>query len=426
MGDRSRDRPSRDEHRSGTAWSVRGRGGCRRAQRSAILARDRLGAPGVDGRGRPGTYRGPVTDSRSDTRTPTPTALVVGVTGIAGSALADQLVEQGWAVLGLSRRAPADRPGVTALQADLTDAEALRDVLADVRPTHVFLTAWARQDTEEENIRVNGGMVRDLLAALSPGGSVQHVALMTGLKHYLGPFEAYGKGETPDTPFHEDEERLPYPNFYYEQEDRLLEAAARDGFTWSVHRAHTVIGAALGNAMNMGQTLAAYATLCRETDSPFVFPGSQTQWDGLTDMTDAGLLAEQMVWAATEPAAADTAFNTANGDVFRWRWLWPLLAARLGVQPEGYAGSPRPLEEQMAGAAPRWREVAEREGLREADLDRVASWWHTDADLGRDMECLTDQARSRAAGFTGYRSTLDCFLALFDRLEADRVVPAPR
>ena len=104
-----------------------------------------------------------------------------------------------------------------------------------------------------------------------------------------------------------------------------------------------------------------------------VFPGSRTQWDGLTDMTDAGLLAQHLVWAATTPAAADTAFNVVNGDVFRWRWLWPLLAARLGVDAEGSEGEPRPLEEQMADAAATWSRIAERDGLVEADVDRVAS-----------------------------------------------------
>ncbi|ROR89741.1 SDR family oxidoreductase [Nocardioides aurantiacus] len=355
------------------------------------------------------------------------TALVVGATGISGAALSARLVGAGWHVLGLSRSG-RELPGLEAVetvQADLTDAEELRAALADHRPTHVFLTAWARQDSEDENIRVNAGMVRDVLDAVRGGGSVRHVALLTGLKHYLGPFEAYGQGEVPDTPFHEDEERLPHKNFYYAQEDELFAAAERDGFTWSVHRAHTIIGAALGNAMNMGQTLAAYAAICRELDRPFVFPGSQTQWDGVTDMTDADLLAEQLHWAATTPAAADTAFNVANGDVFRWRWLWPQLAERLGVRPEGYADAPRPLEEQMTDAAPTWRAIAEREGLRETDVDRVASWWHTDGDLGREMECLTDLARSRRAGFTGHRVTLDAFLDLFDRLEADGVVPAP-
>ncbi len=361
----------------------------------------------------------------SDTGSPG-TALVVGATGIAGGALCARLVDHGWEVLGLSRSG-RELPGVTAVTADLTDADSLREALAGHRPTHVFVTAWARQETEEENIRVNGGMVRDVLEAVRPAGTVRHVALLTGLKHYLGPFEAYGQGDVPDTPFHEDEDRLPYPNFYYAQEDELFAAAERDGFTWSVHRAHTIIGYALGNAMNIGQTLAAAAAICREQDRPFVFPGSRTQWDGVTDLTDAGLLAEQLHWAATTPEAADTAYNTANGDVFRWRWLWPRLAERLGVRPEGYdeQQGPRPFEEQMEGVEPVWRTIAEREGLREGDLERVASWWHTDGDLGRDMECLTDLARSRRAGFTGSRVTLDAFLDLFDTLEAEGVVPRP-
>ncbi|GAA1905376.1 SDR family oxidoreductase [Nocardioides lentus] len=354
----------------------------------------------------------------------TPTALVVGATGISGRALSHRLVDDGWRVLGLSRRSASDVEGVEAVRADLTDAQALADALREHAPTHVFLTAWAKQDTEEQNIAVNGAMVRDVLAAVRPAGTVRHVALVTGLKHYLGPFEAYGQGEVPDTPFHEDEPRLPHPNFYYAQEDELFAAAERDGFTWSVHRAHTMLGHALGGAMNIAQTLAAYAAICRETGRPFTFPGSRTQWDGLTDVTSADLLADQMVWAATTPAAADTAFNTANGDVFRWRWLWPRLADALGVEPEGYADAPRPLEEQMAGVEDTWRTIAEREHLTEADLDRVASWWHTDGDLGREMECLTDQTRARRAGWVGHRPTLDAFRAVFAELEAAQVVPA--
>ena len=79
----------------------------------------------------------------------------------------------------------------------------------------------------------------------------------------------------------------------------MFAAAERDGFGWSVHRPHTIIGYAVGNAMNMGVTLASYATICRETGRPFLFPGSVVQWNGLTDMTDARLLARHMEWAAT-------------------------------------------------------------------------------------------------------------------------------
>ncbi len=60
-----------------------------------------------------------------------------------------------------------------------------------MKPSHVYLTAWSRQATEEENIKVNAGIVRTVLEAVAPARSVKHVALVTGLKHYLGPFEAY-------------------------------------------------------------------------------------------------------------------------------------------------------------------------------------------------------------------------------------------
>jgi nucleoside-diphosphate-sugar epimerase len=349
-------------------------------------------------------------------------ALVVGATGIAGSAIVDQLLAAGQPVVGLARRPGPARPGLRWVATDLTSAEGLAAALADERPTHVYFTAWLRQDTEAANIAVNGGMVRDLLAALRHA-PLAHVALMTGLKHYLGPFEAYGQGTMPDTPFHEDEPRLDVDNFYYAQEDELFAAAAAQGFTWSVHRSHTVLGHAVGNAMNMGLTLAVAASISRHTGRPFVFPGSATQWDGLTDVTDADVLAEQMIWAATSPAGADEPFNIVNGDIFRWRWMWPQLAAYFGVEPEGYADAPRPLEQQMADAAPVWAEIVAAHDLVEPDLGRLASWWHTDADLGRDLEVVTDMSKSRLAGFTTHHRTVDSFRALFDRYQAERLIP---
>ncbi|NQX13291.1 SDR family oxidoreductase [Microbacteriaceae bacterium VKM Ac-2855] len=352
-------------------------------------------------------------------------ALVVGATGIGGSALVDLLSERGWPVTALSRRPGAPRPGVRSLSADLRSAEDLARVLAEEQPTHVFFTAWSRQATEKENIAVNGGMVRDLLAAVAHA-PVRHVALVTGLKHYLGPFEAYGQGSMPDTPFHEEEQRLDAPNFYYAQEDELFAAAQRDGFTWSVHRSHTVIGHAVGNAMNMGLTLAVYATICRELGTPFVFPGSLTQWNGLTDMTDATILAEQMLWAATTPAGRNEAFNVVNGDVFRWRWMWSRLAEYFDVEPVGPSDEPRPLAEQMVGAEEVWTRIVGDHDLADPDLGRIASWWHTDADLGRRIEVVSDISKSRLAGFGAYHRTVDSFTTLFDRYQADAVIPSIR
>ncbi len=347
--------------------------------------------------------------------------LVVGATGISGTALCELLVPTGQ-VLGLSRR-PSPVPGVRHVAADLQDPAALTTALGELRPERVFVTAWVRRPTEQENIEVNGGIVRDLLAVLGPGGSVRHVALVTGLKHYLGPFESYGQGDVPETPFREEQPRLDAPNFYYAQEDALFAAAERYGFTWSVHRSHTVVGHAVGNAMNLALTLAVQASLCRARSRPFVFPGSHQQWDGLTDVTDAGLLAEQLGWASATPTAADLAFNTANGDVFRWRWMWQQIADHFGIEAVGPQGAPQPLEQQMAGCEQDWRALAAEHDLAEPDVGRLASWWHTDGDLGREIECLTDMSRSRLLGFTGYRSSRESFRAQFERYRRERLIP---
>lgn len=352
----------------------------------------------------------------------TKTALVVGSSGIAGSAAAKELAAVGWTVLGLARR-PVVQDGVLPISADLLDPDATRAALADVRPDAVFFTTWSRQATEVENILVNATMVRTVLDAVRPGQTVGHVALVTGLKHYLGPFEAYGQGVLPQTPFREEQGRLDIDNFYYAQEDEVFAAAERDGFSWSIHRPHTIIGKAVGNAMNMGTTLAVYASLCRETGRPFRFPGSEAQWNGLTDMTSAGQLARHMVWAATTPDAANQAFNVVNGDVFRWKWMWSRIAEWFGLEPAPFDGAPLPLELQMKDDGPVWRALAQHRNLVEPDLSRLASPWHTDADLGRPIEVVTDMGKSRRLGFTAYQPTDDAFFDLFAQLRADRLIP---
>jgi nucleoside-diphosphate-sugar epimerase len=351
------------------------------------------------------------------------TALIAGVTGIVGNNLAQQLLANGWEVHGLARRPSDSIDGVNFIAADLLDATALRSAVANLKPTNLFITTWLRQPTEAENIRINSAMVRNLLEAVSPAESVRHVALVTGLKHYLGPFEAYGKGKLPATPFREEQPRLDIENFYYAQEDEVFAAAARHHFSWTIHRPHTIIGYALGNAMNMGVTLAVYATICREAGRPFLFPGSSAQWNSLTDMTDARLLARHLEWAATTPAARDHAFNVVNGDVFRWSWMWPRLAAWFGIEPAPFPDQVSPLEQQLAGTEEIWHNIAKSHNLIEPNLNNLVSAWHTDADLGRPIEVVTDMSKSRKFGFLDYQATDESFFDLFTRLRHDRIIP---
>ncbi|RZK13077.1 MAG: SDR family oxidoreductase [Flavobacterium sp.] len=351
-------------------------------------------------------------------------ALVVGSSGIIGSNLAEELISSGWETYGLARNPNTENSTLKPIAANLLDIESLKNALKDVRPTHVYITTWMRNETEKENIRVNGLMVRNILDALSDKGSVTHVALVTGLKHYLGPFEAYAKeGFLPETPLREEHPRLDLENFYYAQEDEVYAAAKRDGFTWSIHRPHTVIGKVVGNAMNMGTTLAVYASICKEKGRPFIWPGSAAQWNGLSDVTDAKLLAKHLIWASTTDAAKNEAFNVVNGDVFRWSRLWNRLAAYFDIKAVGYGNQIEPLEKEMANDAEIWQEIAEKYQLKEHDLSRVATAWHTDLDLSRPIEVMTDMSKSRKLGFLVYQDTEETFYELFEQLKEAQIIP---
>jgi nucleoside-diphosphate-sugar epimerase len=350
------------------------------------------------------------------------TALVVGVTGIGGYNTAQALVAQGWRVVGLSRTARYEIPGVEHVHADVLDPDSVAAAIAGRGVTHLFFTTWSRQDTEAENCRVNGAMLANTLSATSRTSSLRHAVLVTGLKHYLGPFEAYAAAPA-ETPFRESQDRLPFQNFYYDQEDILFAAAAEQGFTWSVHRPHTMIGYALGNVMNMGVTLAIYGSICRATGEPFVFPGSPQQYGGVTDITDARLLGRHAAWSATAPAAQNQAFNTVNGDVFRWRQMWTRVAEGLGVEPAEYPGAPDPLAGRMNHADDVWAGLVAQHGLAPHKASELASWWHTDADLGRQVETFADMSKSRSLGFVDYQDSARSFLDLFDSLRAEKIIP---
>jgi nucleoside-diphosphate-sugar epimerase len=350
------------------------------------------------------------------------TALVVGVTGIAGYNTAQALLADGWRVVGLSRSPRYEIPGVEHVYGNVLDPASVRAAVEGRGVTHLFFTTWSRQGTEAENCRVNGAMLANTLEALAGETALEHAVLVTGLKHYLGPFEAYASAPA-ETPFRESQDRLPFQNFYYEQEDILFAAAEQQAFSWSVHRPHTMIGYALGNVMNMGVTLAMYGSICRATGEPFVFPGSPQQYGGVTDITDARLLGRHAVWSATTPAARNQAFNTVNGDVFRWRQMWVRVAEGLGVEPAEYPGHPQPLEDRMTHADDVWAELVKEHDLVDHTPSELASWWHTDADLGREVETFADMSKSRAAGFVDFQDSARSFLDLFDTLREQKVIP---
>ena len=351
-------------------------------------------------------------------------ALVVGVTGISGGNLTERLLTDGWEVAGLCRRPDDLDARITPLAADLEDADAVAAAVRGTSPTHVFFTTWQRRATEAENCDVNGRMLaepacRDGRREVGPPRRARRPGSST----------TSGRSRRTRRPSRtrrsrEEQARLPYENFYYVQEDILFAAAERDGFTWTVHRPHTLIGWALGNAMNMGVTLAVYAAICRETGRAVPLPGLARAVGGGHRRHRRGparrpprLGGDHARRRATRPSTSSTATSSAGGR------MWPRLADALGVEAVGFDGEPAPLEQQMADAAEIWPEIVARHGLRDLRVETLASWWHTDADLGRTVETFTDMGRSRRLGFLGVRDTESSFTDLFARLKAERIVP---
>ena len=361
-------------------------------------------------------------------------ALIIGVTGIVGNSLAEILPLSDtpgglWKVYGVARR---PRPAWTSnypveyIQCDILDAQeshAKLSKLTDV--THVFYVTWANMHEEAENCKVNADMLRNVLNAIIPNApNLKHICLQTGRKHYIGPFDLFGKIKSHEPPFHEDLLRLEVPNFYYSLEDVLFEEVKKkEGLNWSIHRPGTVFGFSPYSLMNIVGSLCVYAAICKHEGTVLRFPGSRAAWEGYCDASDADLVAEHQIWAAVDPNAKNEAFNCSNGDVFKWKHLWKVLAEQFGVQcgefDEKFKLS---LQEMMKNKGPVWEEIVREKGLVPTKLEDVGSWWFVDVVLGSET-LLDSMNKSKEYGFVGFRNSKTSFHYWISKMRTHGVVP---
>ena len=74
-------------------------------------------------------------------------ALVIGVTGITGNNIAQELQQKGFTVYGLSRKPGIIVPGVKHVYGDVLDPASVKAAVADLPVTHLFFCTWSRQNT---------------------------------------------------------------------------------------------------------------------------------------------------------------------------------------------------------------------------------------------------------------------------------------
>jgi hypothetical protein len=103
--------------------------------------------------------------------------------------------------------------------------------------------------------------------------------------------------------------------------------------------------------------------------------------------------------------------------------MWGQIAEYFDLEAAPYPAQISPLETQMANDQAVWDTLVAEHGLKESDISRLVSAWHTDADLGRPIEVVTDMSKSRAMGFTGFKASDQAFFDVFETLRKERLIP---
>ncbi|KAL8097249.1 (S)-8-oxocitronellyl enol synthase ISY1-like [Apium graveolens] len=360
-------------------------------------------------------------------------ALVVGITGIVGNSLAEILPLPDtpggpWKVYGVARRPrppwDANHP-VEYIQCDISNPEETHSRLSGLKDaTHLFYVTWANGSTETENCKINSKMFTNLLSCIIPNAQkLQHICLQTGIKHYLGSFDSLGM-VAHEPPYIEDLPRLNAPNFYYNLEDILFEQVAKkDGLTWSVHRPGTIFGFSPYSMMNIICNLCVYASICKHEGAVLRFPGTKEAWSSYSGASDADLIAEQEIWAALDINAKNEAFNCSNGDVFKWKHFWKVLAELFEVECGEFEGRERlTLVELMKDKGSVWDEIVQQNNLVPTKLEEIGSWWFVDYILGVEYP-LDTMNKSKEHGFLGFRNSKSSFIHWINKLKGSKIVP---
>lgn len=349
------------------------------------------------------------------------TALVIGATGVTGTPMVEELLLAGWPVHAVSRRVPMLRPGVPSqrlhhVPVDLTDAAASRAALGALTDvTHLY---YCGNDPSPEVRLALMQNVIDTVEANAPG--LANVHLLQGTKYYgchLGPFKV---------PAAESDPRVPGADFYYSEEDCVRARQQGKRWTWTATRPHSVCGHARGNPLNLAVALGIYGSLQKALGGVFAFPASQACYDARFNVADSELLARASIWCSTTPACGNQAFNINNGDVFRWRELWPKLAGFFDLPAAG--PQQQRLPEFFAAQESVWRELERKHGLVHFPYERLARWTQGDyqpphSRFACEYDVVSDLGRARRHGYAEAVDSAVMFLRLFARLRAERVIP---
>lgn len=360
-----------------------------------------------------------------------PKVLIAGASGVCGNAAMDYFAGRGWDVIGTSRRPTLSDARAQYVQADLSDAAGCGEIFGKMHDvTHVYYAALNEKDedlrggwSDPQQIAKNFAMLTNLFEPLiAAAKDFQHITLVHGGK-------AYGAhlGIKLPVPVREEQPRHPGDNFYHRQEDYIRAKQKGQNWSWTILRASTVVGPAIGANMNTLLNLLVLAALRCEAGEPLPMPEPRSP---LTEMTDARLIAEAAEWAGEADAAHEEIFNIHNGDLFALHDVYPIVAADMGL--ELAAPGRFRMSAEIARLAHLWPGMVQRYNLRgPADLGQLlgnsvqlADVWSTSVQSGEEWNwSLTSATKLRLAGFPNCVDTHEMLHRYIREFKERRIIP---
>ncbi|SVD54232.1 uncharacterized protein METZ01_LOCUS407086, partial [marine metagenome] len=179
--------------------------------------------------------------------------LIAGASGISGSYIAQELSSRSdWQVMGLARTIPpadsGNDSGMLFLAADMLEPSSLEQVSDHFNDlTHLVYAGYSPMGGSDwaAQTSVNSSMFEILVSAVCRAAPrLQRILLMQGQKYYGSHLGSY------KTPTREDDPRHTPPNFYFNQQDLLIEMAQKANWSYVCLRPHIICGLSTRSPMN--------------------------------------------------------------------------------------------------------------------------------------------------------------------------------
>jgi len=129
-----------------------------------------------------------------------------------------------------------------------------------------------------------------------------------------------------------------------------------------------------------------------------------------------------MVWSSTNKQAANQAFNASNGDVFRWKHVWPEIAKVFGLE----VGEVQQIKlaKMMQDKQPLWQQICHKYGLKQTSLDKLVDFSFADMHFAMNYDYLVDVTKARQLGFDAMNQrTQDMFVRQLRDLQNMKIIP---